>query len=88
MNQNTTNTKNGKNTIDFDELHEECGVFGMYDFDGGDVASTIYYGLFALQHRGQESCGIAVSETQGYIIQGDGTCKRGIYTGYTRINEG
>ena len=27
-----------------DELHEECGVFGMYDFDGGDVASTIYYG--------------------------------------------
>ena len=25
----------------FDELHEECGVFGMYDFDGGDVASTI-----------------------------------------------
>lgn len=46
-------------------LHEECGVFGMYNFDGGDVASTIYYGLFALQHRGQESCGIAVSETNG-----------------------
>lgn len=42
-----------------------AGVFGMYDFDGGDVASTIYYGLFALQHRGQESCGIAVSETNG-----------------------
>ena len=49
----------------FDELHEECGVFGMYDFDGGNVASTIYYGLFALQHRGQESCGIAVSDTHG-----------------------
>lgn len=48
-----------------DELHEECGVFGMYDFDHGDVASTIYYGLFALQHRGQESCGIAVSDTAG-----------------------
>ncbi len=48
-----------------DELHEECGVFGMYDFDGNDVASTIYYGLFALQHRGQESCGIAVSDTSG-----------------------
>ena len=48
-----------------DELHEECGVFGIYDFDGKDVASTIYYGLFALQHRGQESCGIAVSETNG-----------------------
>ena len=47
------------------ELHEECGVFGMYDFGGNDVASTIYYGLFALQHRGQESCGIAVSDTEG-----------------------
>ena len=53
------------NHADFDKLHEECGVFGMYDFDGNDVASTIYYGLFALQHRGQESCGIAVSETSG-----------------------
>jgi len=48
-----------------EELHEECGVFGMYDLDGGEVASTIYYGLFALQHRGQESCGIAVSDTEG-----------------------
>lgn len=46
-------------------LKEECGVFGIYDFDGGDVASTIYYGLLALQHRGQESCGIAVSDTRG-----------------------
>ena len=53
------------NTADFDGLHEECGVFGAYDFDGEDVASTIYYGLFALQHRGQESCGIAVSDTNG-----------------------
>ena len=48
-----------------DKLKEECGVFGVYDFDGHDVASTIYYGLYALQHRGQESCGIAVSDTQG-----------------------
>lgn len=48
-----------------DGIQEECGVFGMYDFDGNDVASTIYYGLFALQHRGQESCGIAVSDTNG-----------------------
>lgn len=48
-----------------DKLGEECGVFGIYDFDGCDVASTIYYGLFALQHRGQESCGIAVSDTAG-----------------------
>lgn len=46
-------------------LYEECGVFGVYDLDGNNVASTIYYGLFALQHRGQESCGIAVSDTNG-----------------------
>lgn len=46
-------------------IHEECGVFGAYDLDGGDVVSTVYYGLFALQHRGQESCGIAVSDTAG-----------------------
>ena len=44
-------------------LHEECGVFGIYDISGGDVAHTIYYGLLSLQHRGQESCGIAVSNT-------------------------
>lgn len=50
-----------------DKLGEECGVFGMYDFEGNDVASTIYYGLFALQHRGQESCGIAVSDTNGPV---------------------
>ena len=47
------------------KLHEECGVFGMYDLSGKDVASSVYYGLFALQHRGQESCGIAVSDTKG-----------------------
>lgn len=46
------------------ELHEECGVFGVYDLEHQDVASSIYYGLFALQHRGQESCGIAVSDMQ------------------------
>lgn len=50
---------------DKDTLHEECGVFGAYDFDGHDVASTVYYGLMSLQHRGQESCGIAVSDTEG-----------------------
>ena len=48
-----------------DNLREECGVFGIYDFDGGNVAETIYYGLLSLQHRGQESCGIAVTDTNG-----------------------
>ncbi|WP_346902570.1 amidophosphoribosyltransferase, partial [Faecalicatena contorta] len=46
-------------------LGEECGVFGAYDMDGGNVAPSVYYGLFALQHRGQESCGIAVTDTYG-----------------------
>ena len=44
-------------------MGESCGVFGMYDLDGGDVATAIYYGLYALQHRGQESAGIAVTDT-------------------------
>ncbi len=39
-------------------LHEECGVFGVCDQSGG-CAQTVYYGLYALQHRGQEACGIA-----------------------------
>ena len=39
-------------------LHEECGVFGISDSEGG-CAQTTYYGLYALQHRGQEACGIA-----------------------------
>ena len=47
------------------ELKEACGVFGMYDLDGGNVVSSIYYGLTSLQHRGQESCGLAVSRTEG-----------------------
>lgn len=44
-------------------LGEECGVFGAYDFDGEDISSHIYYGLFTLQHRGQESTGISVTDT-------------------------
>ncbi len=44
------------------QLHEECGVFGILSKERRDVASTAYYGLFALQHRGQESCGIVVND--------------------------
>jgi len=43
-------------------IHEECGVFGVYSSTTSDVASTAYFGLFALQHRGQESCGIVVND--------------------------
>jgi amidophosphoribosyltransferase len=43
-----------------DKLHEECGVFGVYRNDPKkDAASLVYYGLLSLQHRGQESAGIA-----------------------------
>ena len=47
--------------LPFDGMHEECGVFGVYSNETRDVAHTAYYGLYALQHRGQESCGIAVA---------------------------
>ncbi|MCQ2081036.1 MAG: amidophosphoribosyltransferase [Lachnospiraceae bacterium] len=50
---------------DYDEIHEECGVFGVFDNSGEDVAHDIYYGLLSLQHRGQESCGIATCDTHG-----------------------
>lgn len=43
------------------EIHEECGVFGVYSSENRTVAHTVYYGLYALQHRGQESGGIAVA---------------------------
>ena len=44
-----------------EEKHEECGVFGVYAQENRNVAHTAYYGLYALQHRGQESSGIAVA---------------------------
>ena len=46
----------------FEKLHEECGVFGVYSPKTEHIARDIYYGLYALQHRGQESCGIVVNE--------------------------
>ncbi|EEG77411.1 amidophosphoribosyltransferase [Dethiobacter alkaliphilus] len=58
------------NEIDImdDKMREECGVFGIYA-PGSNVAQLTYYGLYALQHRGQESAGIAVSN--GKIIRGE-----------------
>ncbi len=54
------------------KLHEECGVMAIWRRDKGDVASLNYYGLYALQHRGQESCGIAVND--GGVI----SCVKGL----------
>ena len=45
-----------------DKFKEECGVFGIFSKDQLDVSSITYYGLYALQHRGQESAGITVSD--------------------------
>lgn len=53
----------------FSKIHEECGVFGIYSNDELDVAGLTYSALFALQHRGQESCGIAINDDG--IITGD-----------------
>ncbi|MBM6969910.1 amidophosphoribosyltransferase, partial [Mordavella massiliensis] len=47
------------------QIKEACGVFGIYDLSGENTAPSVYYGLLALQHRGQESCGIAVCDTTG-----------------------
>jgi amidophosphoribosyltransferase len=47
--------------LEGDKLHEECGVIGVYR-DGKDAAPSVYYGLYALQHRGQESAGIAAND--------------------------
>ena len=57
-----------------DSLHEECGVFGISGNPDGadDAAINAFLGLFALQHRGQESCGIAVNDS-GII-----TCRKGL----------
>ena len=43
-------------------IHEECGVFGVMSTQKENVAGIVYYGLYALQHRGQESCGIVVND--------------------------
>src|SRR5919202_2882940 len=46
-----------------DEPREACGVFGLYSRElAGELAQRTYFGLYALQHRGQESAGIAVSD--------------------------
>src|ERR1700676_1269931 len=47
-----------------DSVHEACGVTGIYA-PGEDVARLAYFALYALQHRGQESAGIAVSDGRG-----------------------
>ena len=49
------------------KISEECGVFGIYCKDIQAAADAVYYALYALQHRGQESCGIALNK-DGYVL--------------------
>ena len=44
------------------KIHEECGVFGVYSTEEQNLASMTYYALYALQHRGQDACGIVVND--------------------------
>ena len=53
------------------KLHEECGVFGVIAPEICDVASISYYGLYSLQHRGQESCGIVVNDDGVFVSHKD-----------------
>ena len=66
---------------DNSRIKEACGVFGIYNPHGGDVAQQVYYGLSSLQHRGQESCGIATSNTNGPKGNID------VHTGMGLVNE-
>lgn len=52
-------------------IHEECGVFGVISPKPVDVANISYYGLYALQHRGQESCGIVVNDDGVFVSHKD-----------------
>ena len=59
--------------MSYQEIHEECGVFGVFSPVSENLAVTAYYGLSALQHRGQEAAGIAVNrERQIYFEKGCG----------------
>lgn len=64
-----------------DSIHEECGVFGIFDPIGNeDVAGDTYYALNALQHRGQESCGIAVNDCGVISVHKDVGLVREVFT--------
>ena len=52
-------------------IHEECGVFGAISQNPFNIASLVYYGLYALQHRGQESCGIVVNDDGVFVSHKD-----------------
>ena len=62
-------------------IHEECGVFGVISPESYDIAGTVYYGLYALQHRGQESCGIVVNDDGVFASHKDIGLVSEVFTG-------
>ena len=65
------------------EIHEECGVFGVFSDEPTDVAGLSYYGLYALQHRGQESCGIVVNDDGVFVSHKDLGLVNEVFSGET-----
>jgi len=63
-----------------DSPHEECGVFGISTPHGEGVAQTVFFGLFALQHRGQEAAGIAVSDGSRVRLHKDSGLVANVFT--------
>lgn len=72
------------------QIHEECGVFGIFAPQKQDVASTAYYALFALQHRGQESAGIVVNDDGVFRAYKDVGLVNDVFTAETlkKLREG
>ena len=64
----------------FDSIHEECGVFGVYTPNSTDAAMQTYMGLYALQHRGQESCGIVLNDDGVFSYHKDLGLVRDVFT--------
>ena len=62
-------------------IHEECGVFGVMAQQPEDVAGLVYFGLYSLQHRGQESCGIVVNDDGVFVSHKDIGLVGEVFTG-------
>ncbi len=68
---NSFNASREEDVFELDKPKEECGVFGIYNKENMDSALLTYYALYALQHRGQESAGIAVNGERGLLYHKD-----------------
>ena len=68
--------------IKSDKIHDECGLFGVYNTDcANDAADIIHYGLYALQHRGQQSCGIVVNDDGTIVYHKDSGIVPDVFAG-------